>query len=152
MSRPTKLTPHRHDKIVAAIRAGSYAEVAARAANIAPSTYYLWLERGKNGEQPFLEFLEAVREAEAQAELEAVTVIRGAARAGDWRAAQSYLERRHPSRWGRGDRATPDWRGDGHAHAHRRQAPAPERTARVASILASVGALEDVLRANGAGS
>jgi hypothetical protein len=50
MGRPTKLTPERHRRIVEAIRAGCYAEVAARAAGIVPSTYYDWLQRGQNGE------------------------------------------------------------------------------------------------------
>jgi len=101
VARPTKLTPKVRERIVESIRAGAYAEQAARAAGIAPSTYYDWLRRGEAGEQPFSEFSEALRAGEAEAEVAAVANIREAANAGDWRAAAHYLERRHPERWGR---------------------------------------------------
>ena len=101
MARPTKLTPQVRDQIAEAIRLGAYAEQAAAAAGIASSTYYDWIKRGDAGEQPFSEFSEALRACEAQAEVAAVTVLRDAAQAGDWRAAAHYLERRHPERWGR---------------------------------------------------
>ena len=101
MARPTKLTPKVREHIVESIRAGAYAEQAAHAAGIAPSTYYDWLRRGEAGERPFSEFSDALRAGEAEAEVAAVTVIRDAAQAGDWRAAAHYLDRRHPERWGR---------------------------------------------------
>jgi len=100
VARPTKLTTQVRERIAESIQAGAYAEQAARAAGIAPSTYYEWIKRGESGEQPFSEFSEAVRAREAEAEVAAVTVLRDAAQAGDWRAAAHYLERRHPERWG----------------------------------------------------
>jgi len=104
VARPTKLTPKVRERIVESIRAGAYAEQAARAAGIAPSTYYGWLRRGEAGEPTFSEFSEALRAGEAEAEIAAVATIREAAQAGDWRAAAHYLERRHPERWGRRER------------------------------------------------
>jgi len=102
MGRPTKLTPTSHDRIVQALRAGNYREPAARAAGIAPSTFYAWLERGaaERPDSPYARFAEAVQRAEAEAEVFAVAVIRQAM-PEDWRAAVSHLERRHPGRWRR---------------------------------------------------
>lgn len=44
--RPTKLTPELAAKVLAFVRAGSFANIAARASGIGESTYYRWLERG----------------------------------------------------------------------------------------------------------
>jgi hypothetical protein len=101
VARPTKLTPEVRERVADAIGLGAYAEQAARAAGISPSTYYDWLRRGEAGEEPFSEFSETIRVREAQAEVDAIRVIRQAADGGDWRAAGHYLERRHPERWGR---------------------------------------------------
>ncbi len=101
MARPTKLTPETQERILKAVRAGNYAEAAARSAGIAPSTLYRWLERGsQETEGTHREFHDAVRRAEAEAEVHAVAVVRRAM-SEDWRAAMAYLERRHPSRWRR---------------------------------------------------
>ena len=101
MARPTKLTPEIQARIVTAIRAGNYAGPAARSAGISEPTYYRWLERGANEEQGiYREFHDAVRRAEADAEVHAIVVIRkGMER--DWRAALAYVERRYPERWRR---------------------------------------------------
>jgi len=101
MARPTKLTPDVRDRIATMIRAGAYAEQAARAAGIAPSTHYSWMERGENGERPFSEFSETIKTAEAKAEQQRVECIQDAAEAGTWQAAAWWLERRFPGRWGR---------------------------------------------------
>jgi transposase len=101
IGRPTKLTPTVQAAIAESIAAGAYPEQAARAAGIGRSTYYEWLQRGQAGEQPFSDFLDTLRAREAHAEVVAVTVLRDAAAAGDWRAAAHLLERRFPERWGR---------------------------------------------------
>ena len=99
MARPTKLTIQMQEKIVQAIRAGNYAEIACRAAGISPSTYYRWIERGEQERDGISgEFTEAVRLAEAESEVHAVALLRRAM-PDDWRAALAYLERRHPGRW-----------------------------------------------------
>lgn len=99
MGRPSKLNDDRRDRIIRAVRAGNYREAAARAAGIAPSTLYAWLERGAAEETgPYYEFSEALQRAEAEAEVFAVATIRKAM-PDDWRAAVTYLERRYPSRW-----------------------------------------------------
>jgi transposase-like protein len=108
--RPTKLTPEVKERIVRAIRAGNYGEVAARAAGISRSTYYRWMERGREGEAIYCDFADAVSGAEADAEVEAVARIRQAM-PDDWRACAHYLERRHPDRWRR--RETREHTGEG---------------------------------------
>jgi len=87
-----------------AIRGGNYANVAAQYAGIGESTYYEWLQRGREGESPFAEFAEAIKEAEAQAEVRNMALIQQAAQAGTWQASAWYLERRYPSRYGRRER------------------------------------------------
>ena len=44
--RPTKLTPEVQARIVEAIEAGNYIEVAAAAAGISKPTFYGWMQRG----------------------------------------------------------------------------------------------------------
>ena len=71
------LTPEIQDKIVAFIRAGAYAHVAAQAAGVPQRTFYEWLERGEGRHPsrpptPELEaFATAVRIAQAEARTEA---------------------------------------------------------------------------------
>ena len=61
--------------------------------------------RGEEDESgDFLEFVEAVKKAEAEAEVESVALIRRSAQDGQWQAAAWFLERRKPSDWGRKDR------------------------------------------------
>jgi transposase-like protein len=114
MARPTKLTPQAKQRIVAAIRAGNYAETSARSAGISPATYYRWLKRGADEEAGiYRELLDEVRLAEADAEVHAVATIRKAM-PKDWRAALAYIERRYPDRWRRrdADSASPGASGD----------------------------------------
>ncbi len=102
MARPTKLTPEIQERIVAAIRAGNYPEPSACSAGVSPATYYRWMKRGEEAKTGiYREFYEAVKRAEASAEVHAVAVIRKEIAAGDWRAAANFLERRFGDRWRR---------------------------------------------------
>ncbi len=109
MARPSKLTAEVSEKIVRAIRAGNYPEVAARHAGVHPSTYYRWMERGElegsaPEDDPYRQFRAEVERAIADAEAAEVGLVIKAARDGDWRAAAWLLERRFSDRWGRGER------------------------------------------------
>jgi hypothetical protein len=100
VGRHKKLTPEREAKIIQATRAGCDVEVASRAAGVSRSTYYRWKARGERehaGE--YHDFVQALRAAEAEAEVHAVVVIRKAMHEGDWRASLAFLERRFPERW-----------------------------------------------------
>lgn len=103
MPRKTKLTPERQEKIVGAIRAGNYANVAAAYAGIDESTFYNWMKRGEDGEEPFLAFFQSVKDAEAEWEVATAARINKAA-SGSWQAGMTMLERKAPERWGRSDR------------------------------------------------
>ncbi len=103
----SKLTDPLQLQLVNAIRAGAYLEEAARAYGIAPSTFHSWRQRGNEAlakgsqaarEAPYAAFSLAIDRALAEAEVQAVGVIRAAFK-DDWRSAAWYLERRHPDRW-----------------------------------------------------
>jgi len=117
--RPTDLTPQVQAKIVLAIVGGNDNKVAAAHAGIGESTFYAWLDRGRKevarlaassrakpraSETPFVEFLEAIQKAQADAETRNVALIAKAAQEGTWTAAAWWLERKYPERWGRKDR------------------------------------------------
>ena len=98
--RPTKLTPAVHDAIVGMTREGNYAEVSAQAAGISGPTFWRWMKRGE--EEPgsiYERFREDILKARAEAENEAIKIIKGAALDGTWQAAAWYLERSKPERW-----------------------------------------------------
>jgi len=123
MARPTKLDPERQATIITNLERGIPQETAARLAGLAPATLYAWKSRGEaalaaamnalpdgadNGqllakvpaaERPFVEFLEAVETARAEAEMSYALVVRRAALGGDVRAAQWWLDRAYPERW-----------------------------------------------------
>lgn len=101
--RPSLLSAEITDRIVRMVRAGSYKEVAARAAGIGTSTLYSWQERGEadrvEGRQTeHAAFVEALTRAEAEAEVHAIAAVRKVMET-DWRAAMDYLARRYPERW-----------------------------------------------------
>ena len=106
MGRKLKLTPELQTRVVNAIKAGNYAFIAAEMAGISKTTYYRWLETAEkpNAEAKYRDFRDAVKEAEAQAEVASVALIRQAAQNGTWQAAAWYLERKHADRWGRNDK------------------------------------------------
>lgn len=105
--RPSKLTPETATRIVDAIRAGCYAQVAAQAAGVGKTTYFDWRARGREArgmepvprsERPYVDFVNQLEKAEADAELRLVVHVVAAA-PKDWRAAIEVLRRRFPERW-----------------------------------------------------
>jgi len=99
--RTTILTPRVHTVIIESIRAGNYMEVAARAAGVSKTALYVWIEKGhKQTRGDYRDFVDALQRAEADSEAESVkTVVEAGKR--NWKAAMTYLERRHPDRWRR---------------------------------------------------
>lgn len=102
MSRPTKLTPEVQDRIVQAIAAGNYIEVAAAYAGVHKATLYRWLEHADDpgAEEIYRDFRDALESARAQAEVRNVALIQKAATT-TWQAAAWHLERTSHQRWGR---------------------------------------------------
>jgi hypothetical protein len=105
--RKTKLTPELQQALCDALRGGCYVETACTLVGVDESTYYRWLEKGEKGQQPYREFRDAVKKAEAKVEELAVgTILRQGLdpKNPNWVALMTFLERRFPGRWGRRNR------------------------------------------------
>lgn len=117
--RKTKLTKNVTEKLVKAIKAGNFIDVAVVYAGISTASYYRWRERADKeltritkalehnsyakilrSERKYVEFRDTIDEALSVAEVAAVFTIRSTF-PDDWRSAAWYLERRYPDRWGR---------------------------------------------------
>lgn len=97
--RPSKLSPEVRDAIVQAVLEGCYPEVAAAAVGIGRTTFYRWMQLGEASERgPYRDFWECIKQANAAAEKEVVSVIKGHMKK-EWQAGMTYLERRFPDRW-----------------------------------------------------
>ena len=70
-------------------------------AGIGKTTYYRWLDKAEDGIEEYREFRNAVQKARAEAEGAHIMNIRKAADNGVWQASAWFLERSHPSKWGR---------------------------------------------------
>ena len=102
--RKPKLTPDLQKKIVDAIAAGNYNHVAAQYAGIGETSFYRWMAQGEEATSGIKrEFWLAVKNAEAQAEVDHVALIETAAE-DSWQASAWWLERKHNDRWGRKER------------------------------------------------
>jgi len=104
MGRPTKLTPELQQQICNLLAMGNYVAHVCEMVGISERTFYYWQERGEAGEEPFSQFLQAVKKAQAQAVARAVAGIQRAGLDGSWQALAWFLERRYPDMWGRRDR------------------------------------------------
>lgn len=130
--RPTKFTPETRQKILTALTNGNTYEASAQYGGIGYAIFRQWLKRGEEeAEGEFLEFLEAVKKAEAQAEVASIARIRSAASGQrviksetvrvttdgeqitereyqyvppQWQADAWFLERRKPQDWARRER------------------------------------------------
>lgn len=112
VGRPSKFTPETKKKLLDAIRMGNYREPSCNYAGISVSTFYAWLQKGRRQKKgQFVEFLEAVTRAEAEAEVRMVAQWQ-AQIPKDWRAARDFLARRFPERWGSKARMKVDHSGE----------------------------------------
>ena len=103
MGRPTKLTPQLQKEMVRIVQGGNYIETACDYVGLAKRTFYLWLERGKRGwkiDAPYVQFLHAILEARAAAEIESVKRIRASAKMGKVEDDKFFLTHAYPGRWG----------------------------------------------------
>lgn len=106
MNESCKLTPARHKKLVAMMKAGNFMGTAAQACGIHVNTLRIWLTKGRDklddqgevaeeGDPKFRQFAADFDAASAVGEVELVRVVKK----GDWKGAAWILERRHPDRW-----------------------------------------------------
>jgi len=99
--RPSKLTPELQQKLVDAIRTGNYYSAACAYAGVSYKVFRDWMIRGEAQESgKYCDFRKAITRAESEAEVRTVALWQKAI-PEDWRAAQMFLERRHPDRWGK---------------------------------------------------
>jgi len=131
--RPTALTRDIEERIISAVRGGSYLDDAAAYAGISERTLYRWMQKGRDAlaaeehgyeltdqERQYGQFCQALLKARADATIRNVTLIQNAAQNGSWQAAAWFLERTNPRKWGRHetveiegiDRDTPTTRSD----------------------------------------
>jgi len=101
MTRPTKLTPETHKKIVQAIQLGASYELAANYAGVSYSSFNLWMKKGATGNNIYSQFYNDVKEAEGRGAIGWLAKIENAANDGNWQAAAWKLERRYPEAYGR---------------------------------------------------
>lgn len=104
--RPSKLTPEITNRFLEAIRLGAPYQLACSYAGITYQTLLNWKTRT---EENFLEFFEAIRQAEGAAAVKWLTVLDDHSGA-DARWAAWKLERRYPHEFGRRDRMPIDER------------------------------------------
>jgi len=102
--RHTTLTPEVQETICKAVADGNTFLTSALAAGVAQSTFSLWMKRGEDEtEGIYVEFMEAIKEASAQAVQKQVKNIIKAGKK-NWQASAWFLERRHPQEWGKVER------------------------------------------------
>ena len=102
LGRPTKLTPQVRETITTHLRAGATRTDAVAAARIDYTTFLDWMAAGSHPDATngVSQLFQDVTCAEAEVAAEMAAVIKVAAIAGDWRAAESWLKRRRRADWG----------------------------------------------------
>lgn len=101
--RKTKLTDDLQKEFCNQLERAAFIEVAAASVGIRRQTVYNWMRRGARQKTGiYRRFLDAVKKAQAKAELTCIEGIEAAGRAGQWTARAWIAERRWPKRWGRG--------------------------------------------------
>jgi len=126
--RDSLLTPERQATIIQLIAAGNYIETACQATGISHQTWHNWQARGRTErerlnvqkdatpdpkEAKYLDFVEAVEKAFAEAEARNLSLIQNAALAGTWQAAAWILERTRGKRYVRTEKAEVSGPDDG---------------------------------------
>lgn len=110
---PRKLNQGMIDALSLSIAKGNYYVTACALNNISEFALYDWLKKSevddKGGlteeESIYIRLAKSLKRAEAQAEAKLVEIIRESAEVKrEWLPAITFLERRHPERWGRKDR------------------------------------------------
>jgi len=112
---PRKLNDGVIIAISEAIAKGNYAVTACNLVGITPHTFIRWAKLAEEDEDKgltedeslYVKLFTSVKKAEAIAESKLVEVVRESAEVKrEWLPAMTFLERRHPDRWGRKDRNT----------------------------------------------
>lgn len=93
--RPAKLLEEQTaETILDAVREGMHVQSAAALAGVSYSTLKGWLQKSRDGAEPYASFAAALLAAEAMSEQDHVKAVSMAGKFGDWRASAWFLERR----------------------------------------------------------
>ncbi len=104
--KPYKLDDELTDRLLQAIRLGSYIEHACAYAGINSSTYRRWRKNAEEEIEPFKSLFEQINQAEAEGIMRRIGRIEKAAQDGNWTADAWLLERKYPDKFGKRDRIT----------------------------------------------
>ncbi|MBT9141985.1 MAG: hypothetical protein DDT29_00378 [Dehalococcoidia bacterium] len=100
MARRHKLTPELQESICHKIKLGCTRKYAAIASGICESTFFSWMARGEKHHQGlFVEFLESIKKAEAEAIASYEVELRKLANKGNPTAIIFYLQNRASEVW-----------------------------------------------------
>jgi hypothetical protein len=96
-SQPAKI-----GRLVDLLVQGNYRETAAKIVGISSRAIRMWMEKAEAGEERFEAVAQVIQIAEGLAEASAVRNVMAAGRHPQfWASSMTYLERKHPEKWGR---------------------------------------------------
>ena len=105
MGRPSKISDEKQAAIVRSLEKGATIKASFLAAGVHESSYYRWMSKGKeeDAEPEYRQFRQAIKEAEAKAEIHHTDIIHLHA-FKSWQASAWWLERRKASDYARQDK------------------------------------------------
>jgi len=109
MPRHTVLTPAVIEAVCEGIKKGNYISTVMKGVGVDPGNHYKWYKKGERGELDsrgsdiYIRYYQAVNQAEAEAEQRMIEQWKEFF-PNDWRAIQTFMERRWGDRWGRNDK------------------------------------------------
>src|SRR5262245_6191057 len=94
--------PAKIGRLVDLLVQGNYRETAAKIVGISSRAIRMWMEKAEAGDERYQAVAQVVQIAEGLAEASAVRNVMAAGKSPQfWAAAMTYLERKHPEKWGR---------------------------------------------------
>ena len=99
--RKLSITPKITQIVKEALEDGQTIKTACQMSGICVSTFYQWMDKGEEGREEYVEFMETVKRAEPVIKKVLLDKIKNAEQ---WQAAAWILERRFSDEWGKTDR------------------------------------------------
>lgn len=106
MPRKTKLTKKLIKDAEKLLKGGNYVETICEYLGIGKTTWYRWLAEGEQANSGIKrEFWDAIKKAEAEAEIRLITDLQKIAKKNNqWQGIAWVLERKYPDKWGKRER------------------------------------------------
>lgn len=92
------------NRFVQYLQEGNYISTCCKLCGIDNSTFYEWKAKAEVGDPEYVDFVEKIAQAEAEAEQVHVKNILDKGKEGVWQCDAWWLERKFPEKWGRRDR------------------------------------------------